>query len=198
MRNAARRHHASRPTVWEVHSCGRLEGRFENKAQAQEYVRSHSKPGVKLTLRQIEIEEPVPAPTPTLPRAVAMQHAKKKSPAQLQREIDAVLTGASNGASHATKRGAEVEPGFGHYIVQGSYAGPQNILVGGSERWYDDEAEAIKAAKDMLRSPYFEGDKTRVITLDGEMVWNSHPERTGHSKRSRAPKKRPHVRRHAR
>ena len=90
MRPAARRHHASRPTIWEVHSCGRLEGRFESKDEAQEYVKSRGKPGVKLTLRQIEIEEPV------------MQHAtKKKSPAQLQREIDEVL--ASSPAKPAVK-----------------------------------------------------------------------------------------------
>ena len=83
MRNAAGRHHASRPTTWEVHSCGRLEGRFASKEEAQEYIKRLGKPGVKLTLRQIEIEEPV------------MQHAtKKKSSAQLQREIDEVLAGA--------------------------------------------------------------------------------------------------------
>jgi hypothetical protein len=102
----------------------------------------------------------------------AGHHAKKKkSPAQLQREIDEALSTPGRRA-HARKA-PEVEPGFGHYIVSGSYAGPQGIIVGGSERWYDDADAAIDAAKEMLNSPYFEGDKTRVITIDGELVWSS-------------------------
>jgi len=58
-----------------------------------------------------------------------------------------------------------VDDGF--YIVQGAY---NNGRVT-TEIHFDDEEEAVREAKRLLRSNYFEGDNVRVITVDGELVW---------------------------
>lgn len=61
----------------------------------------------------------------------------------------------------------------GDYAVQQLYR--NGTLVGGdSEEWYDDEQEAIGKARKIARASWFEGDYTRVITRDGELVWQSH------------------------
>lgn len=56
------------------------------------------------------------------------------------------------------------------YIVHGMYEDSRITDEFGS----DDEAEALAAAKKLLRSPFFEGDIVRVITRDGEFVWEQH------------------------
>ncbi len=53
------------------------------------------------------------------------------------------------------------------YIVHGLYEDSRITDEFGS----DDEAEALAAAKKLLRSPFFEGDIVRVMTRDGEFVW---------------------------
>ena len=45
---------------------------------------------------------------------------------------------------------------------------------------YDDEETAVYEAEKLARSSHFEGDRVRVISADGEQVWNSDdPEGTG-------------------
>jgi hypothetical protein len=58
----------------------------------------------------------------------------------------------------------------GFYIIQGLYEGEAGYLAAGG--WStDDEAEAIEGARRLLRAPDFEGDSVRVITRDGELVF---------------------------
>lgn len=39
-----------------------------------------------------------------------------------------------------------------------------------------EEDKALLAARGLLKDPTFEGDSVRVITRDGEMVWDSKQE----------------------
>jgi len=56
------------------------------------------------------------------------------------------------------------------YIIQGLY---NDSYGAGSSFGYDDEETAINEAKKLSRSPYFEGDYVRIITRDGDLVWDS-------------------------
>lgn len=58
------------------------------------------------------------------------------------------------------------------YIIQGLYNGPEGYGTG-EGFGFDDEQTALDEAKKLSRSPYFEGDYVRVITHDGELVWDS-------------------------
>jgi hypothetical protein len=58
------------------------------------------------------------------------------------------------------------------YIIQGLYSGPEAYLAG-REFGFDDEQTALDEAKKLSRSPHFEGDYVRVLTRDGELVWDS-------------------------
>ena len=58
------------------------------------------------------------------------------------------------------------------YMIQGLYNGTEAYGAGDSFG-YDDEAVALDEAKKLLRAPWFEGDYVRVITRDGELVWDS-------------------------
>lgn len=55
------------------------------------------------------------------------------------------------------------------YILQGLYTNGYVLF----EDSIEDEQAAIKAGKELIASPTFEGDCTRVITIDGELVWAS-------------------------
>ena len=44
------------------------------------------------------------------------------------------------------------------------------------EHGYDDPDDAISEAKNEMSEPHFEGDQARVITIDGELVWDSESE----------------------
>lgn len=81
----------------------------------------------------------------------------------------------------------EVEDG--DYTVQGLYSSGHIVGAlggGGGESYsYDDPEEAIAKAKRLLRSPYFEGDATRVLSRDGELIWSSSPERDRARRRRR-------------
>lgn len=55
------------------------------------------------------------------------------------------------------------------YIVQGAYSDGRISDTFG----YDDEEVAVREAKKLLHDPTFEGDNVRVITRDGELVWDS-------------------------
>lgn len=60
------------------------------------------------------------------------------------------------------------------YVIQG--------INGGfiSEEWsVDEESAARTAASKLLSSPIFEGDQVRIITRDGELVWDSGDEKPG-------------------
>ncbi len=50
---------------------------------------------------------------------------------------------------------------------------------GGESFGFDDEEVAIREAKKLLRDPTFEGDSVRVITRDGELVWDSEESARG-------------------
>lgn len=55
------------------------------------------------------------------------------------------------------------------YVIQGLYRdGHVSIEFG-----FDDEEIAIDEAKKLSRAPHFEGDYVRIITRDGELVWDS-------------------------
>lgn len=63
------------------------------------------------------------------------------------------------------------------YVIQGYYA--DSGMSTRDEFGYDDEETALREAKKMLRSSLFEGDHVRVITRDGELVWDSRKEKRG-------------------
>lgn len=76
------------------------------------------------------------------------------------------------------------------YVIQGIYAGGQGIIS--DSFGFDDEDVARSEAAKLARSPYFEGDYVRIITRDGELVWDSRGEgveelgpRRGHRSRRR-------------
>lgn len=57
------------------------------------------------------------------------------------------------------------------FVVQGSYSDGRIC-----EEWTEeDEAAARKAAFRLLHANTFEGTQTRVITTDGELIWDSNP-----------------------
>jgi hypothetical protein len=58
------------------------------------------------------------------------------------------------------------------YIVQGCYSDGLVCESTGS----DNEAEAVKLALDMKKSPTFEGDYVFVMSRDGELVFDSRAE----------------------
>ena len=58
------------------------------------------------------------------------------------------------------------------YIIQGLYNGP-DAYASGNSFGYEEEDVAIAEAKKLARDPTFEGDYVRVITRDGELVWDS-------------------------
>ncbi len=59
------------------------------------------------------------------------------------------------------------------YIIQGIQSGAF-ILFEDSRA---DEGEAKKEARKLLKDPTFEGDSVRIITVDGELVWDSNNEK---------------------
>lgn len=58
------------------------------------------------------------------------------------------------------------------YVVQGLYFDSTLSREDGS----DNEDEAVTIAKTMVKDPTFEGDYVRIITRDGELVWDSRAE----------------------
>lgn len=61
------------------------------------------------------------------------------------------------------------------YIIQGLY---DDGMLTGDEFGFDDEETTLREAKKLASSAHFEGDRVRVITRDGELVWDSLPEDT--------------------
>lgn len=57
----------------------------------------------------------------------------------------------------------------GQYIIQGLWC--DSLLV--CEDSTDDEVKAKQLALGLSKDPTFEGAYTRVITIDGELVWDS-------------------------
>lgn len=55
------------------------------------------------------------------------------------------------------------------YVIQGIY---DNGTIS-DEYGYDDEDKAVREAEKLANSSLFEGDYVRVITRDGELVWDS-------------------------
>ena len=86
------------------------------------------------------------------------------------------------GPSSSAKKDPDAHVEDGDYIVQGAYSDGTIVggLGGGGGETFslNDEKAAISAAKKLLKDPTFEGDNTRVITRDGELVWSSDPEVT--------------------
>jgi hypothetical protein len=98
----------------------------------------------------------------------------KNSPAPLVSTVDAVKAPPVRSRSGDVRRGhgspQPVDDPF--YVIQGLYKGPEAYLAGGSFG-YDDEGTAIREAEKLAGSPFFEGDYVRIITRDGEPVWDS-------------------------
>ena len=57
------------------------------------------------------------------------------------------------------------------YVIQGCYHG-DNATIAETDG-SDAETEAVSMARKMLKDPAFEGDYVRVITRDGELVYDS-------------------------
>ena len=73
-------------------------------------------------------------------------------------------------ATGGLSRNGSVEDG--DYIVQGMYSDGSICIEFG----FDDEEKAVSEAKKLLKvhgSSWFEGDRVRVITRDGELVYSS-------------------------
>lgn len=62
------------------------------------------------------------------------------------------------------------------YVIQGLWS--DNGLV--CEENEDVEEVAISKAKRLLADPTFEGESVRVITSDGELVWDSEEGKCSH------------------
>lgn len=84
---------------------------------------------------------------------------------------------------HVARQPESVDDPF--YIIQGLYNGPEAYSAF-AEFGFDDEETAIREAEKLLRLPYFEGDYVRVITRDGELVWDS---RSGAQERRRTSRR---------
>ena len=69
------------------------------------------------------------------------------------------------------------------FVVSGSWS--DGRIVDGTEHEFSSKAAALRAAKALLRDRLFEGDSVRVITSDGEPVWDS---RRGEGKAPRKAK----------
>jgi hypothetical protein len=67
----------------------------------------------------------------------------------------------------------------GSYIVQGYWSDGRVSFTAS----YDDEAEALREAEKLKRSPWFEGDRVRVITRDGELVRQSKNKKESRAKK---------------
>lgn len=83
-----------------------------------------------------------------------------------ERELEERRVGARSGPA---RRHESVEDP--DYVIQGYYS--ESGMLTGGEYGYDSEKIAVAEAKKMSKSPYFEGDHVRVITRDGELVWDS-------------------------
>jgi hypothetical protein len=59
------------------------------------------------------------------------------------------------------------------YVIQGIYAGGVGGGIISDSFGFDDEDVARSEAWKLSKSPYFEGDYVRIITRDGELVWDS-------------------------
>jgi hypothetical protein len=68
------------------------------------------------------------------------------------------------------------------YVIQGAYSDGRITESFG----FDDEDTARSEAWKLSKSPYFEGDYVRIITRDGEIVWDSRGEGVGEAARSPA------------
>lgn len=69
------------------------------------------------------------------------------------------------------------------YVIQGLY---NSGYGAGGDFGYDDEQVAIDEAEKLARSGHFEGDYVRIITRDGELVWDSRRGRRTHEPRAPA------------
>ena len=58
------------------------------------------------------------------------------------------------------------------YVVQGLWSDGHIV----AERTVKDEATAVSEARRDLVCPFFEGDAMRIITSDGDLVWDSRAE----------------------
>ena len=85
------------------------------------------------------------------------------------------------GAAESRRGSGPVKDPF--YIIQGIYAGGQGVIS--DSFGFDDKATARAEAKKLLRSPHFEGDYVRIITRDGELVWDSQEEASRGARRGR-------------
>lgn len=61
------------------------------------------------------------------------------------------------------------------YRIQGMYS-DGSFVPGWQDESEASEFAVIEAAKKMLNDLCFEGDSVRVITVDGELVWDSSKE----------------------
>lgn len=115
-------------------------------------------------------------------KGVAIQQAKDLAARDGHTVVDVV--GATKGyriaaearSVHASGPTPAEDP---EYVVQGLYKGG----VISDSFGYDDEDTARSEAWKLFKSPYFEGDYVRIITRDGELVWDSRGNSKG--KRSR-------------
>jgi hypothetical protein len=80
---------------------------------------------------------------------------------------------------HEAGKNPSVEDGF--FIVQGYYDGGRVI----HEASYESKREALREAVRLMREPWFEGDRVRVITRDGELVRATKHESGGNPRTSR-------------
>jgi hypothetical protein len=85
-------------------------------------------------------------------------------------EVDEARSARESRRRRAREAPEPVDDPF--YIIQGLYNGPEAYLAG-REFGFDDEQTALDEAKKLLKSSHFEGDYVRVLTRDGELVWDS-------------------------
>jgi hypothetical protein len=68
------------------------------------------------------------------------------------------------------------------YVIQGAYSDGRIMESFG----FDDEDTARSEAWKLSKSPYFEGDHVRIITRDGELVWDSRGRGVSEARRPKA------------
>lgn len=68
------------------------------------------------------------------------------------------------------------------YVIQGAYSDGRITESFG----FDDEDTARSEAWKLSKSPYFEGDHVRIITRDGELVWDSRGRGVSEARRPKA------------
>lgn len=104
-----------------------------------------------------------------------------------KKTYDEIASDTSGWANVWGKKDPHAHVEDGDYVVQGAYSDGTIVggLGGGGGETFslNDEQAAIKAAKELLRDPTFEGDVVTVITRDGELVWSSEPEGTEEARR---------------